>query len=504
MSLRLLLAVSLLLPTLGLSTPVGAAEAPPVPVLFDDLPAGHWAERSLRQLIQTYGLELGYADGSYRGTRTLTRYEAAALLAQVLQALERRQAELSAADAEALTALRAEFEAELASLAEQVESLQDQSDLQAALSQDLREDLDALIAAQELRFFGSLAFRYCGMTTQFLSQPDQIFGSNMTGNTFQLRFHAGLSGRVSPEWDWLVRVLSNGNDSFNLSWYPFGDNAIPRAPLSLDRFVFHYRPLRQSPNLPQLDLAFGRSASFFGESEVLQDEEVSFTGLQQQLVFSDLVPGWTQLSLGLAEQAVFIEGPLIATGMFGAKLASDFQPLEPLQIRLGGSYQHFVGSDRLAAYNLNQGYQGNWSLRNRGAENKDFTSDFRVGDAFARLTWEFHEKWPLELLGDYVHNFGAADQNTGWGFSLKLGRPTQAGDWLFFYEFKRLEQDYQLSLLTDDNVGGTGISNHRFDAAYQIADKTRLSATFHFRNRLDQPALDDALHIFYLTLRQDF
>ena len=52
---------------------------------FSDVPASHWAAKSVITLA-TNGLEEGNGDGTFRGNRNITRYEIATLIAKLLTA----------------------------------------------------------------------------------------------------------------------------------------------------------------------------------------------------------------------------------------------------------------------------------------------------------------------------------------------------------------------------------------------------------------------------------
>ena len=54
---------------------------------FSDVPAHHWAYDSITKLAAV-GLVEGYPDGTFGGTRTMTRYEAAMVFARALARLE--------------------------------------------------------------------------------------------------------------------------------------------------------------------------------------------------------------------------------------------------------------------------------------------------------------------------------------------------------------------------------------------------------------------------------
>ena len=47
---------------------------------FSDVYPTDWAYQALSNLVETYGCVAGYPNGTFRGNRAMTRYEAAALL----------------------------------------------------------------------------------------------------------------------------------------------------------------------------------------------------------------------------------------------------------------------------------------------------------------------------------------------------------------------------------------------------------------------------------------
>lgn len=55
---------------------------------LSDVQPTDWAYGALQSLIERYGLSFGYPDGTFRGNRALSRYEFAAALRQVIEAVE--------------------------------------------------------------------------------------------------------------------------------------------------------------------------------------------------------------------------------------------------------------------------------------------------------------------------------------------------------------------------------------------------------------------------------
>lgn len=100
------------------------ASAPQVPALTD-VPAGHWAKDAIDKLISR-GIILGYPDGTYRGTQNLTRYEAAVIIARLLEQIQNGSTTVT--DSETVTALQnavQELAADLAALGVRVTDLEE-------------------------------------------------------------------------------------------------------------------------------------------------------------------------------------------------------------------------------------------------------------------------------------------------------------------------------------------------------------------------------------------
>ncbi|HWR08792.1 S-layer homology domain-containing protein [Sporomusa sp.] len=87
---------------------------------FSDLPAKHWAYDAVKKLADA-GLIDGVGDGTFRGDKTMTRYEMALIVANALTKEEKANAENKAL----LEKLSAEFSKELISLGVRVKTLED-------------------------------------------------------------------------------------------------------------------------------------------------------------------------------------------------------------------------------------------------------------------------------------------------------------------------------------------------------------------------------------------
>ncbi|PKL74353.1 MAG: hypothetical protein CVV27_20925, partial [Candidatus Melainabacteria bacterium HGW-Melainabacteria-1] len=58
-----------------------------------DIERSHWASEAIQNLVDKYGVMSGYPDKKFRGQRTLTRYEMAAALYQVMKYIDKTVAD---------------------------------------------------------------------------------------------------------------------------------------------------------------------------------------------------------------------------------------------------------------------------------------------------------------------------------------------------------------------------------------------------------------------------
>ncbi len=86
---------------------------------FTDVPAKHWAYDSVNKLAKA-GVISGYGDGTYKGDKTLTRYEMATIVAKAMANSDKADA----AAKKDIEALKAEFGAELNNLGVRVDNLE--------------------------------------------------------------------------------------------------------------------------------------------------------------------------------------------------------------------------------------------------------------------------------------------------------------------------------------------------------------------------------------------
>jgi hypothetical protein len=89
---------------------------------LSDVQPTDWAFQAVQSLVERYGCIAGYPDGTFRGSRSATRYELAAALNACLDNISDKFA--TKEDLEAVKALQEEFQAELATIRGRVDSLE--------------------------------------------------------------------------------------------------------------------------------------------------------------------------------------------------------------------------------------------------------------------------------------------------------------------------------------------------------------------------------------------
>ncbi|GHF85820.1 S-layer homology domain-containing protein [Deinococcus ficus] len=122
----LILTAALTFGSMAAAQTTATSSAPQVPALTD-VPAGHWAKDAIDKLVSR-GIILGYPDGTFRGTQNLTRYEAAVIIARLLDQMRSGEVAVDGIDQEVLTALQnavQELAADLAALGVRVTDLEE-------------------------------------------------------------------------------------------------------------------------------------------------------------------------------------------------------------------------------------------------------------------------------------------------------------------------------------------------------------------------------------------
>lgn len=114
-----------------------------------------------------------------------------------------------------------------------------------------------------------------------------------------------------------------------------------------------------------------------------------------------------------------------------------------------------------------------------------YLSDFDLGDLIVGATWSgLGERWPVRVVGDYVHNFGAkTSADSGFGVDLGLGRASQPNDWRITYGYSEAQTDAVFAAFSHDNIAiATNYRLHALTIDYVPMPKTVLTAYwYHYK-----------------------
>ncbi len=163
----------------------GTALAAPVNP-FVDVPAKHWSYDSINQLAKA-GVISGYGDGTYQGDKTLTRYEAATLVAKAMANADK----LNPENKKALEALKTEFGAELNNLGVRVSNIENRLD--------------------NVKITGEVRLRY----THEKTTPNGGVATSANGNDTRSRIT--FKGQINDQWSYTARI-QNVTDNRNATW----------------------------------------------------------------------------------------------------------------------------------------------------------------------------------------------------------------------------------------------------------------------------------------------
>ena len=192
-------------PTGQVDAPTGQAQNQK-PVELRDVPAGHWASAAI-QVAQNCGIIRGFPDGTFRGNEPVTRYQAAAIIARLLDAVKNGECgiakgNMTSVDMTTLENAVQELSADLAQLGVRVAELEDnavtQDDLArveeiATQARDLAEqaiaagggDTSGFASIDELARVEEIANEARDLAEALANQPVGEGGTGISAEAFQ-------------------------------------------------------------------------------------------------------------------------------------------------------------------------------------------------------------------------------------------------------------------------------------------------------------------------------
>ena len=209
-----LIMVLALIFVLGISCTAFAAVSP-----YSDVPADHWSYEAISKLTKA-GIVSGYGDGTFRGDRTMTRYEMATIVANALTKMSKLDADNKAL----VDKLAQEFASELQSLDLRVTQLEKK--------------------APNFKYYGDLRIRYQSNWTLAGTNLNNSAGTFRVQDRVRLGFISDVADNVSLD----TRIIGEYRQSdSNNSTAAYNDQ------LEYDKFALTFKKV-----MPLSDFTIGR------------------------------------------------------------------------------------------------------------------------------------------------------------------------------------------------------------------------------------------------------
>merc|ERR1711934_93189 len=267
---------------------------------FSDVYPTDWAYQALSNLVEQYGCVAGYPNGTFRGNRAMTRYEAAALLNSCLD----RVTEVT----DQIRRLISEFETELATLRGRVDGIEARvGELEAT-----QFSTTTKLKGQADFFLGGVSYSdrdECGATCldDNLSMSYRYtlnLNTSFTGkDLLYTRLRTGNMSNVWTQTDSYLADAKKGDNTLKIDklWYtfPIGSEFTATVGALIENYYMIETPTRYKPILKAFKLG--------GYGSVLGASTGQGFGLQWR---QDVEPG---------EAALNIAANYVADGGDGAK-----------------------------------------------------------------------------------------------------------------------------------------------------------------------------------------
>ncbi|GIW23394.1 MAG: hypothetical protein KatS3mg068_2401 [Candidatus Sericytochromatia bacterium] len=472
-------------------------------VMFSDVSTSHWAYKAIKELAQEYQILGGFPDGTFRGNKNITRYEAAAMIYQLVKKFDEVAAKSKSGlvGKATLDKLKKEFANELEDIRSELKKLnKDHQDMQ----QDIDEVRDSVESVKNMlpkvKLMGDASVRYEGLTNQLGLTSD-----NFLTSVPQARLRLAVKGDMNGGFTFGTRLTTSNAGDITNQFVSLG-NSNQRLGLNLDMLYVALRPWDGA-----FDLTLGRHKNpYRGTTELVWDDDLTLDGAYLKLRFGDMD---NHLCLMGGYDVFGINGVNLATNPRSGKVAL-FKSDETgtAGMASGGAGLH-LGNDTVG-FMLNANYHTLTNPNNLvgrtlsfnprtnllRTDGKGFVSKFDLATGSLALKLFPKAYFPVTLHGDISYNLGAGagstadadkslsdqakSQNLGFVAGLKLGKLEEAGNFMLAALYKSVGTESVFSAFNEDQLGGTNILAYEAQLGVQLAPSTTLLLTGQLSNKL--------------------
>jgi hypothetical protein len=479
-----------------LATAILSFSAPSYSSDYNDVPENHWAYKSLKKLADKYDFKLGYPDGTFRGNKTLSRYEVASLLVQLLEKLDKSK--LNTEEVLEINKIEGDYSNDIEkvknNLAMKIQGMEDQLDMLDSSTGKNTADMEAFMKSMPFTIFGDIWMRYSILTKDF--------SKDLNNQTPEMRLDINLESKNINPIGYGIRIASGSVNRTTNLWWKFSD-FYGRVPLNIDRFFITYRPEKF------FEMKIGRFKDVFANSQILLEDEISPQGAIQTLKFSDMNSFFKEFSLTAGEMIINMDSTFGNTYSLNALGDIKLNFTDFVGLNLRGSFYNYMNANNIAQAGkvatdkkLDQRMTGNEN-NNSLETNGNYKNDFNLANGFGKLIFRLHDNFPLVLSADYIYNTSAQKDNIAYDLGLKLGSIKEAGNFMLGYNYKHLEKDATVSYFVEQEIGGTDFNVHEASASIKLFPSTILSANLWAKQRLSKEN-DPFSYILRVKLGQSF
>ena len=290
----------------------------------------------------------------------------------------------------------------------------------------------------------------------------------------RLRLRLGANYSLSDQFLIGARVVTGDADDPRSSHITLGDG-FNNLEISLDRAFLTYRPL-------WLDGSYLTAGKFNNPiyrnpvyGELVWDADVNPEGIVGGYTFAGN-GALERVDLMLGGYTVLEDSSTDDVYMLATQATGHFAPAEDFSAAASVTYYLYSDPNPDGNSTLLGSNAGNAVIDTTGDGLADaFLSDFGIVDLVAATTYTGWSM-PLTVSGQYILNTLAnSDRDQGWAVGASLGTTQRKGDWRFYYQWQRIEQDAVFSAFAQDDFPFT--TNFRgsvFGANYQFTDNIGL------------------------------
>lgn len=288
----------------------------------------------------------------------------------------------------------------------------------------------------------------------------------------RIRVRLGFEARVTEDVDLGFRLATGGTDPISTN-QTLGEGLTSKA-IALDFAYFDWHPGMAAG----LHLLGGKMKNPFfsvGKSQLIWDSDLTPEGIAASYTraFGSLEAFGTFGGFWVQERSQDDD-----TGLLGAQGGFTFKVNNKAHLGGGLSYYTYPNVRGMAPM-TSAGSAGNTlDLSNR------YANEFNEVEVFAEGGFDGYGI-PVALIGHYVMNRGAQDDNVAWLAGLVVGKCKDAHTWEIRYSYRKVERDAVLGAFCDSDFGGGGTDaeGHVLSLDYKITSGVQGGITY-FRNKI--------------------